>query len=305
MDSFQFSASKEFSQSLLSKFVLILFSVMIGSFIASFLVQFLGDFMELDYLQVIQNLQENTPLREKSFVKIALIISHLFTFILPALVFLAIIYKSKWLKFMNLHQKPSVIIIILAILLLIAAYPLAQFVYTINKNFPLPEWAIEQENLINTTIKHLLFVHTPTELIFNIFTIALLPAIGEELLFRGIVQQSIEKETKNAHLAVWATALIFSFIHFQFQGFLPRLFLGGILGYLLVWTRNLWIPIIAHFAYNGGQILLQYAHQKKVLGLDLNEVEVVPIWLVIISLIGTILIGYFCYHLGESKSVDF
>ena len=116
------------------------------------------------------------------------------------------------------------------------------------------------------------------------------------------MQQNIEKGTKNSHIAIWLTALIFSFIHFQFQGFFPRLFLGAGLGYLFVWTRNLWIPIIAHLAYNGGQILLQYGHQRGVLGIDLNAVETVPIWLVGVSLVGTIGLGYFLYRNSSFKS---
>ncbi|MEM1122064.1 MAG: CPBP family intramembrane glutamic endopeptidase, partial [Bacteroidota bacterium] len=119
------------------------------------------------------------------------------------------------------------------------------------------------------------------------------------LLFRGIIQQNLEKRSQNPHLAIWITALIFSFIHFQFQGFFPRVLLGTLLGYLFVWTRNLWIPIIAHFVYNSGQVLLQYGYQQGFLELDLDKVESVPIWLVGISILGTTIL---CFRLKKEQA---
>lgn len=289
------SQATAYKQSNFMQLVLILFLSILGTFIAGTLVQLIGKIYGLDYSEIIQNIQADSSISHKNFIKTALGVSHLFTFIIPSLVFLWIVYKHNALKFIGLDQFPKLVISLLSALWLVLAFPVVQFIYTINRNLPLPQWAIDQENLINTTIEHLLYVHTPVELFFNIFIIALLPAIGEELLFRGIVQQNLEKHSQNHHLAIWLTALIFSFIHFQFQGFLPRIFLGGLLGYLFVWTRNLWMPILAHFVYNGGQILLQYGHQRGNLGIDLNEVKVVPTWLVISGLIGTLFVGYLLF----------
>lgn len=84
---------------------------------------------------------------------------------------------------------------------------------------------------------------------------ALLPAIGEEFLFRGGLQKGIQNKTGNAHLAVWVTAFVFSFIHFQFYGFIPRFVLGIALGYFYVYGKSLWIPIWAHFVNNSTAVL--------------------------------------------------
>ena len=84
---------------------------------------------------------------------------------------------------------------------------------------------------------------------------ALLPAIGEEFLFRGGLQKGIQNKTGNAHLAVWVTAFVFSFIHFQFYGFIPRFVLGVALGYFYVYGKSLWIPIWAHFVNNSTAVL--------------------------------------------------
>ncbi len=295
MDTFQIAPDDNSSHAIFMRLVLILFLALLGTFVAGLLVQFLGQVMGMDYMETVQGLSDNATTREKNFIKTALCISHFCTFIIPSLAFLWMTYKKDWRRPINLQQAPKLMPSLVGAALLLMAFPLVQFIFSLNKQLPIPQWAIDQENLINNTIQQLLLVNAPAELIFNLFTIAVLPAIGEELLFRGIVQQNIEKGTKNPHIAIWLTALIFSFIHFQFQGFFPRVFLGAGLGYLFVWTRNLWIPIIAHLAYNGGQILLQYGHQQGVLGIDLNEVETVPIWLVGISLVGTFGLGWYFY----------
>ncbi len=295
MNNLQNSFNNTATQSIFTRFVLILFLAMLGSVVAGVLVQGLGQMMGMDYMETARNLEANAPNNEKRFIKTALCISHFCTFILPSIIFFNIVYKKSWSTDMQLNAFPKLSTSLQGGLLLVAAFPIVQLVFTLNKQLPLPQWAIDQENLINQTIENLLIVNGPTELFFNLFTIALLPAIGEELLFRGILQQNLEKGIKNPHLAIWATALIFSFIHFQFQGFLPRVLLGGLLGYLFVWTRNLWIPIIAHFIYNAGQVLLQYFHQQGALGFDLNEIEVVPKWLVGISLMSAGLLVSFLY----------
>ncbi|MFK7980264.1 MAG: lysostaphin resistance A-like protein [Saprospiraceae bacterium] len=296
MDTFQISPADNSSHAIFMRLVLILFLALLGTFIAGVLVQILGQVMGMDYMKTVQGLTENATNKEKNFIKIALCISHSCTFILPSIAFLWMTYKKDWRSPINLQPFPKLLPSLVATLLLLVAFPLVQFIFSINKQLPIPQWAIDQENLITNTIQQLLLVNAPSELFFNLFTIAVLPAIGEELLFRGIVQQNLEKGTKNHHIAIWLTALIFSFIHFQFQGFFPRLFLGAGLGYLFVWTRNLWIPIIAHLAYNGGQILLQYGHQQGVLGIDLNAVEMVPIWLVGVSLVGSFGLGWYFYQ---------
>lgn len=288
-------AQNDTPESVFMRLVTILFIALMGTFVASLLVQGLSQFTGLDYTETIANLTESAPSRQKNFIKAALNISHLCTFILPSLIFLWWTYRKNWKKAVHLSKAPSFINSLLGGVLLLVAFPFAQFIFTLNKKLPIPAWAVEQEELINTTIQHLLYVQSTPDLLFNLLTIALLPAIGEELLFRGIIQTNIEKGVKNHHLAIWMTALIFSFIHFQFQGFIPRVLLGALLGYLFVWSRNLWIPIIAHLIYNASQIFLQYFHQKGMLGMDLNEVETVPIWLVILSVGGMFVLGRFLY----------
>jgi len=99
---------------------------------------------------------------------------------------------------------------------------------------------------------------TPGTLILNLVIVAGLAAVSEEAFFRGALQQFLLEKFRNGHAAVWLTALFFSIIHFQFYGFLPRLLLGALLGYLFLYTQNLWIPVTFHFINNASVIVLHY-----------------------------------------------
>jgi uncharacterized protein len=103
-----------------------------------------------------------------------------------------------------------------------------------------------------------LMLNTPTSISFfnTILAVAIIPAIAEELTFRGVFQPLLARWTGNVHVAIWGSAFLFSFIHFQFFGFLPRLLLGAMLGYLVWWSGSLWPAIWTHFANNLMAILI-------------------------------------------------
>jgi membrane protease YdiL (CAAX protease family) len=87
-------------------------------------------------------------------------------------------------------------------------------------------------------------------------SIAIIPAICEELLFRGVLMPLLAKMTRNIHVAIWITAALFSLIHMQFYGFLPRMLMGAVLGYLVIWSGSLWTAILAHFVNNATAFML-------------------------------------------------
>jgi len=100
-------------------------------------------------------------------------------------------------------------------------------------------------------------VHSISDLLFNFLLIAVIAGLGEELFFRGILQK-IFSEWRNAVLAIWLAAFVFSAIHLQFYGFFPRMLLGAFFGYLLYWSGNLWLPILAHTINNGLAVIFYY-----------------------------------------------
>lgn len=126
-----------------------------------------------------------------------------------------------------------------------------------------------------TTFRH------PGEFLIGILVIAVLPAFGEEIAFRGMLQPAMARFTGNIHIGIWVTAILFSAFHFQFLGFVPRVMLGVLFGYLAAWSGNLWLPILAHFANNAFSALFIYLHQLGISGLDPESAEAAPwIWVV-------------------------
>ena len=96
------------------------------------------------------------------------------------------------------------------------------------------------------------------DLTIMILIVGVLTGIGEEFVFRGIVQRLFLEKFRNRHIAVWTTAIIFSAIHFQFYGFVPRMLLGAFFGYLLVWSGNIWLPVTAHALNNSLSVIGAY-----------------------------------------------
>jgi membrane protease YdiL (CAAX protease family) len=166
-----------------------------------------------------------------------------------------------------------------AVLLCLAVFPvLIPFVHfsaEMNTMVPLHgafgDWAAAKEaEVAELTLRFMDMPHTGW-LLFNLMMIAVLPAVGEELLFRGIVQRLLARHGMNVHLAVWVAAILFSAIHVQFLSFLPRVLMGVVLGYLLVWGGNLWYPIIAHFANNAAAVMLYYASQHGLTDINIEN----------------------------------
>lgn len=118
---------------------------------------------------------------------------------------------------------------------------------------------------------------------------AIIPGIGEELLFRGLIQPNLHKITNNIHVAIWLTAFIFSAVHFQFYGFFPRMLLGALFGYLYVWSKNIWVPILAHFFNNGFTLLMVYLYQINIISVDIDESSL-PLGLGLIFAVSTIVL---------------
>jgi membrane protease YdiL (CAAX protease family) len=136
---------------------------------------------------------------------------------------------------------------------------------------------------------------SPTVLVFNLLLVAIVPALGEEMIFRGLVLPIFRKWTGKLHLAVWLSALLFSAMHMQFFGFLPRLVLGAVLGYLYVWTSSLWVPVIAHFTNNALALILIFYMAKGEIPKEVDEFNPGAsdlIWLIVSLAVLAGLFGY-------------
>jgi membrane protease YdiL (CAAX protease family) len=128
------------------------------------------------------------------------------------------------------------------------------------------------------------------DLLLGLLVIALLPGIGEELVFRGLIQNELWRGTKNVHVAIWVSAFIFSAIHTQFFGFVPRMLLGALFGYLYYWSGNLLIPMFAHFFNNAFGVVALYLEHQKLIDVNMEETEAAPWPAVALGVVLTVLL---------------
>ena len=198
------------------------------------------------------------------FLKYFQAVQSIAMFVIPPFV-IAFISSQSVKKYLFINQKLEFISIILLFLLMISSIPIINFYAVLNSKMQLPGFlsylekgmkdSEENARIITETF---LLVKTPMGLAVNILIIAIIPALGEELLFRGILQRQFTELTKNPHIGILIGAIIFSAIHFQFYGFLPRMLMGILFGYLLFWSKNLWFPIVAHFINNAFAVTAFY-----------------------------------------------
>ncbi|MBO0933462.1 CPBP family intramembrane glutamic endopeptidase [Fibrella aquatilis] len=143
---------------------------------------------------------------------------------------------------------------------------------------PLERWMRQKEDDVAKLTQFLTTISGVPQLLMALLVVAILPGIGEEVLFRGVLQRKfIAWSGGNVHVGIWLAAALFSAIHLQFYGFVPRMLLGGLFGYLYVWTGNLWIPILAHFVNNGLAVVVMALNKQKMTTIDLEANDIVPL----------------------------
>ena len=190
------------------------------------------------------------------FIRYSLMAQEISFFIVPAVIILMKLnpgYKTCIMDGKTLKLNDAILVIILAF----CAFPVTGLAGQLNSGMVLPdwlsgagEWIRDKEDYADNLLELIMTADTFMGLWLNIILIAALPAISEELIFRGVFQKIFQNLFRSGHLSVWFTSFIFSAIHLQFFGFLPRFILGLIFGYLFLWSRNLWLPVIAHFINN-------------------------------------------------------
>jgi len=246
--------------------VFIAFFVTLSCFLIFFFIALLLaiPFFNLSYGEVKQYIISGPDLSNIVLVKFFQIFQSVGVFIIPSFI-LAFIFHGNYWEYLKLKNSPHVLYIILAMLSIIISIPIVNYFSYLNSNIDLPDFMriledkiIDMENEANYLMESFLDTLTIRGFFLNIIMICILPAIGEELLFRGIFQRLFIEWTKNIHIGILLGAFLFSFIHFQFFGFLPRLLLGIYFGYLFIWSRTIWLPVIAHFTNNAFAVVYYY-----------------------------------------------
>lgn len=202
-----------------------------------------------------------------TFVRGMILIQFLFLFLIPSLLF-SYFSDPQPLEYLGLQAPGRAVYWILGILLIVVAYPFVEYIGFLNQKISLGEttnnWMRSMEEEASRQIKFMLQKHTPAELVKNLVFISLFAGVGEELFFRGILQRTLIRLTKNPWMGIVLAAAIFSGIHFQFYGFFPRFLLGILLGAIYWYSGSLWTAILAHFLYDAAVIVFLYINPHLV-----------------------------------------
>ena len=290
----------------ISPLTLLLFLALLmifGMLLGSGTIYLIGKYFGYSLTETMDTLGPESGIEKRNFIRFSLLSNHLILFIMPPLVLAIVFFKKKWYTFLGwkkLGFEQLLINSLVGSFLILVSMPLVQYVYYWNKQLPLPQWARAIDDSTNEAIKNLLVTDAPWELFFNIFVIAIIPAIGEEMVFRGVIQRRLEKWSGNPFIAIWLAATIFSAFHLQLEGFFPRLLLGALLGYLFYWTKSLWIPIIVHFVNNALQIVAMHFFEKDISTIDIEAIDQVPIWGALISILLILAISRFLIQFNSS-----
>lgn len=286
-----------FTQRQRSPFVLMLFLMMFcigGLFIGQFAGYVIGLTFGIDMTQIggmYNDPANRVPLLLSQFAYSFCL------FILAPYVFLS--YFDKELlqeKIIGKKQIPLVLIG-LTTLILFAYFPFSGYLVSLNKSVTFPESLAgfeqvlqELEGKFEKLTSFIVNFDSFGEFMLGLVVIALIPAIGEEYLFRGVMQTYFGKIFHNKHAAIWITAFVFAAFHFQFYGLLPRMVLGALFGYLFVWSGRLIFAMIAHFINNGVTLLGVYLYRSGQIEMNIESSESFPLFPAMASLILVILL---------------
>lgn len=240
----------------------------LGSAIGGGIIQLMCDWQGISINEVLEEFGSGSSASERYFIKGLLILNHLSSFLIPCLLAAYLFYNEHWPDSLLLRTAPTIKTLGLTIVLLLCAFTIAQGLFEFNRwllgQFGFNEKLLELEEAMENLNVGLLKMESGWELLTSLLAMALVPAIGEELFFRGFIQKQLMRTLTHPISGILVASLFFSTIHFQAQRFLAIFWLGIVLGLLYYWTHNLWVSIFAHFLNNGMQVLAAWYFQDNV-----------------------------------------
>jgi membrane protease YdiL (CAAX protease family) len=205
------------------------------------------------------------------------ILQSIFLFIIPSLI-AGTLFEQSSTGYFGMKKIPSGSILLIILIIMMVSLPLINWMVSLNEMMKLPaslwgmeKWMKEAEDQASQITEKFLDVHSMGGFAVNMLMIAVIPAIGEEMVFRGLFQRLLGEWFKNIHVAIFLAAFLFAAIHLQFYGLLPRMMLGVMFGYLYLWTGTLWAPVFAHFLNNGAAVLISYLSNTGVIHADYEK----------------------------------
>ena len=260
---------------------------------------------------VIALVTQGNPLSDINTLKWIQLLQTITLFLLPSLMIAYLGAKAPF-SWLQLDKKADWKVFLWAVGIMLVALPAINLLAQWNQQMVLPtwlsgleEWMKNKEAEAEWLTKQFMSATTVSALLVNLFLMAVLPAVSEEITFRGVLQRLLTAPNGlsplasrlSPHLAIWITAIIFSAVHMQFYGFVPRMLMGALFGYMFVWTGSLWVPMLMHFVNNGMAVLLYFLANKA--GWDMDKVDAIgtndTLWLGIVSLVLTI-VGIYAFR---------
>jgi uncharacterized protein len=228
-------------------------------------------------------------------------------FIIPPF-FLAKLFSGKSFAYLHVEVLPSAINVGLVVCIMVFAIPVINLLATANSMIKFPEYLsglehymMNKENEAKDITDAFLKVSSVGGLVVNLIMMGVVAAVGEELLFRGVLQCIFSNWTKSFHWGIVISAFIFSALHMQFYGFFPRWFLGIMFGYMFVWSGSLWLPIFAHFLNNSIAVITYYFINKGIVNEKAADIgsttDILPY-----TVLFTFLTGFAIYFLYKNRN---
>ena len=281
-----------FISQLLTLLGFVFFSLVIFQFVALLAVKMLQGVDYAGTLEIIGAPQVKFP--DANVTRIFIMITNLGSFAIPAIVYLRV-YRYPMLSTLRLNRWMPWWQLALVVVFAVAVLFGVSLISDWNHAIPFPDAIMEKIKLAkeknDALIESMLLMPNVPHLLFSILAMALAPALGEEFLFRGILQPLFKNWTKSIHWGIVISAAVFSAIHFDFQDFISRFAIAVAYGYLFYWSGNLWITILAHFLNNSFDVLVYYFKDSNAILHQMAEQEHTPViyGLVSIGIIGLIL----------------
>ena len=265
--------------------------VVLGALSGALLVGELGRLLGIHNLEaLIRDMQEGNYIEYLNVLQVLLLLGSLASFLLPSLFFVYFFYRRRQRKYLLATTTSSWTNYIITAIAIVVFSPFF---------FSIAQWNQELVNAesSNQAIAEVLVrMQTPLDFALNLILVGLVAAVGEELLFRGILQRLFSQVTQNIHTGILITGSVFSIIH-DLNGFFPRLMMGIAFGYLLYWTGSIWVTIFAHAFFNSAQVVMQYFLEEVVTEADTT----LPMPWVITSAVLTGIIAYLIWYVNKSS----
>ncbi|MCQ2975584.1 MAG: CPBP family intramembrane metalloprotease [Bacteroidales bacterium] len=245
-----------------------LFSLIIITLICGLITIIFLSQVTLVYSSIL-GISTNQLTENVDYLRTYQVLSSIGLFIIPSILF-SIFFDKNLTEGLMINTKPKTLSLIISIIAILSSLPIINYLTEINSHLALPEnlssietWMREKEDKALELTNKMLITNDFSRYLINLLVIALIPALSEELFFRGTIQKLLMTTKLKPIICAFITSFIFSFFHFQFYGFIPRLVLGLMLGLMLVYSKNLWLPIIAHFSNNALAVTLYYLGKSE------------------------------------------